>query len=125
MGSNKLSRQLVRRDRREIGVRRRKRFPNLALTEAQIRVLLSSIENVRDDAGLIDRMGRILDGLPARGGQTRGTENRGHGSAADQHYPPTTELKEYRVLRHAGHYSRAVCEQATGISQNVLRHWPT
>ncbi len=28
----------------------RKRFPNRALTEAQIRILLSSIENIRDDA---------------------------------------------------------------------------
>ncbi len=41
---------LVQRDARAIAARKRNRFPNRALTEAQIRVLLSSIENIRDDA---------------------------------------------------------------------------
>jgi integrase len=35
---------------RAITVRKRKRIPNRALTEAQIRLLLSSIENIHDDA---------------------------------------------------------------------------
>jgi integrase len=35
---------------RSLTIRTRKRHPNRALTEAQIRILLSSIENIRDDA---------------------------------------------------------------------------
>lgn len=35
---------------RSLVIRKRKRHPNRALTEAQIRVLLSSIDNIRDDA---------------------------------------------------------------------------
>lgn len=41
---------LVQRDARALEVRKRNRFPNRALTEQQIRILLSSIENIRDDA---------------------------------------------------------------------------
>jgi integrase/recombinase XerD len=33
-----------------IAVRKRKRFPNRALTEAQIRILLAALDNIRDDA---------------------------------------------------------------------------
>lgn len=35
---------------RALALTRRKRFPNRALTEVQMRILLSSIENIRDDA---------------------------------------------------------------------------
>ena len=38
------------REAREIALRRRKRHPNRALTEAQIRLLLHAIDNIRDDA---------------------------------------------------------------------------
>ncbi len=37
-------------DSRALAVRTRKRYPNRALTEAEIRGLLSSVENIRDDA---------------------------------------------------------------------------
>ena len=40
----------VRSRERAVVLKKRKRAPNRALTEAQIRVLLSSIENVHDDA---------------------------------------------------------------------------
>jgi integrase len=43
-------RGVAKRKKKEIAVRKRKRLPNRALTEAQIRFLLSSIENIRDDA---------------------------------------------------------------------------
>jgi integrase len=36
--------------RKEIAARKRKRHPNRPLTEAQIRVLLSSLDDIRDDA---------------------------------------------------------------------------
>lgn len=41
---------LAVRQRTEVALRKRKRFPNRPLTEAQIRELLASIENIRDDA---------------------------------------------------------------------------
>ncbi len=50
MKKQALSRLPARRDARSLVVRTRKRHPNRALTEAQIRVLLSSIDNIRDDA---------------------------------------------------------------------------
>ncbi len=43
-------RKLVKRKAKEIAVRRRKRHPNRPLTEAQIRTLLSSLDDIRDDA---------------------------------------------------------------------------
>lgn len=43
-------RQLAVRQKRALVVRRRRRHPNWSLTEAQIRLLLSSIDNIRDDA---------------------------------------------------------------------------
>jgi len=43
------SRQSARRDGKGIVLRTRKRHPNRGLTDAQIRVFLSSIENIRDD----------------------------------------------------------------------------
>jgi len=42
--------QLAVRKNQSMVVRKRKRHPNLALTEAQIRRLLHSIDNIRDDA---------------------------------------------------------------------------
>lgn len=50
MRKQKLSRLPTRRDGKGIILRTRKRHPNRALTETQIRALLSSIENIRDDA---------------------------------------------------------------------------
>jgi integrase/recombinase XerD len=41
---------LVVRKRKALAIKKRKRFPNRPLTEAQIRSLLASIENIRDDA---------------------------------------------------------------------------
>ncbi len=41
---------LAIRKRRALAVKKRKRFPNCSLTEAQIRTLLASIENIRYDA---------------------------------------------------------------------------
>jgi len=41
---------LTIRGKNDLAKRKRKRNPNRALTEAQIRLLLSSIENIRDDA---------------------------------------------------------------------------
>jgi len=43
-------RRAIKKSGRAITVRKRKRLPNRALTEAQIRLLLSSIENIHDDA---------------------------------------------------------------------------
>ena len=43
-------RQLVVRQKRALVVRKRKRHPNRSLTEAQIRLLLSSVDNIKDDA---------------------------------------------------------------------------
>ncbi len=43
-------RRAIKKRGRAITVRKRKRLPNRALTEAQIRLLLSSIENIHDDA---------------------------------------------------------------------------
>lgn len=43
-------RQLVQRGEQALAIRKRNRFPNCALTEQQIRILLSSIENIHDDA---------------------------------------------------------------------------
>jgi integrase/recombinase XerD len=43
-------RGLAKRKEKEIAVRKRKRHPNRPLTEAQIRVLLSSLDDIRDDA---------------------------------------------------------------------------
>src|SRR5512135_3130775 len=39
-----------RLDKRALVLKKRKRNPNRALTESQIRVLLSSIDNIHDDA---------------------------------------------------------------------------
>lgn len=50
MRKHTLSRLPARRDGRDITIRKRTRHPNRPLTEAQIRILLSSIENIRDDA---------------------------------------------------------------------------
>lgn len=50
MKHHPLSRLPTKRDGRRIAIRKRKRHPNRPLTESQIRVLLSSIENIRDDA---------------------------------------------------------------------------
>lgn len=50
MRSRVPSQQLAGRAGKGIAVRTRKRLPNRSLTEAQIRVLLASIENIRDDA---------------------------------------------------------------------------
>lgn len=43
-------RKLTKRKAKAYAIRKRKRHPNRPLTEAQIRLLLSSIENIRDDA---------------------------------------------------------------------------
>jgi integrase len=43
-------RGLAKRKKKERAVRKRKRHPNRPLTEAQIRVLLSSLDDIRDDA---------------------------------------------------------------------------
>lgn len=43
-------RKLTKRKAKALAIRKRKRHPNRPLTEAQIRLLLSSIENIRDDA---------------------------------------------------------------------------
>src|SRR3712207_2887819 len=40
----------VLRRRTDLTVKKRKRNPNRALTEAQIRLLLGSVDNIRDDA---------------------------------------------------------------------------
>ncbi len=40
----------IRKDQRAIAILKRNRNPNRSLTEAQIRILLSSLENIRDDA---------------------------------------------------------------------------
>jgi len=50
MGKQAISRLPARRDGRSLALGKRKRHPNRALTEAQIRNLLSAIENIRDDA---------------------------------------------------------------------------
>lgn len=42
--------QLATRKTKALAVIKRKRNPNRALTEAQIRLLFSEIENIRDDA---------------------------------------------------------------------------
>ena len=42
--------QLATRKTKALAVKKRSRHPNRALTEAQIRLLLSEIENIRDDA---------------------------------------------------------------------------
>jgi hypothetical protein len=38
------------RNKTALTVRERKRFPNRPLTEAQIRLLLAALDNIRDDA---------------------------------------------------------------------------
>jgi integrase len=43
-------RRLAKREEKEIAVRKRKRHPNRPLTEAQIRLLLASLDDIRDDA---------------------------------------------------------------------------
>ncbi len=43
-------RQLAVRETQDLVVKKRKRYPNRALTEAQIRRLLHAIDNIRDDA---------------------------------------------------------------------------
>ena len=43
-------RQLAIRETQDLVVKKRKRYPNRALTEAQIRRLLHAIDNIRDDA---------------------------------------------------------------------------
>ena len=50
MPQQALSRSPPRRNKKLLAIRQRKRHPNRALTEAQIRNLLSAIENIRDDA---------------------------------------------------------------------------
>jgi integrase len=50
MPKQALSRVPVTRNQKLLASRQRKRHPNRALTEAQIRILLGSIENIRDDA---------------------------------------------------------------------------
>ena len=42
--------QLAKRKTKDLVVKKRKRHPNRALTEPQIRLLLAKIENIRDDA---------------------------------------------------------------------------
>ena len=42
--------QLAKAKTKALAVKKRNRHPNRALTEAQIRLLLSEIENIRDDA---------------------------------------------------------------------------
>ena len=42
--------QLAKRKTKALVVKKRKRHPNRALTESQIRLLLSEIDNIRDDA---------------------------------------------------------------------------
>jgi integrase len=44
------SQKLTRREDVALATRRRKRYPNRALTEAEIRRLLASVESIRDDA---------------------------------------------------------------------------
>src|SRR5574341_863250 len=43
-------RVLMRKGQRSFAIAKRRRLPNRALTESQIRTLLSSIDNIRDDA---------------------------------------------------------------------------
>lgn len=43
-------RQLAVIENQTLVVKKRKRHPNRALTEAQIRLLLHSVDNIRDDA---------------------------------------------------------------------------
>jgi integrase len=50
MPKQALSRLSARQRQKSLAIRQRKRHPNRALTEAQIRILLSVIENIRDDA---------------------------------------------------------------------------
>jgi len=50
MRKHALSRLSIRGKSKSPAIRQRKRHPNRALTEAQIRILLSAIENIRDDA---------------------------------------------------------------------------
>lgn len=50
MKKSNVSHHLARRDARLLVVHKRKRHANRALTEAQIRILLSATENIRDDA---------------------------------------------------------------------------
>ncbi len=50
MSKHSLSRLPARRIGRDIAIRKRKRYPNSSLTEAQIRVLLSQVDNILDDA---------------------------------------------------------------------------
>ena len=42
--------QLAKPKTKALAIKKSKRHPNRALTEAQIRLLLSEIENIRDDA---------------------------------------------------------------------------
>lgn len=42
--------QVLTKEERGLAIRKRSRFPNRALTEVQIRILLSSLDNIRDDA---------------------------------------------------------------------------
>ena len=42
--------QLAKPKTKALSIKKRKRHPNRALTEAQIRLLLSEVENIRDDA---------------------------------------------------------------------------
>src|SRR5258707_10305867 len=44
------SRALTKREAAHLATRKRRRHPNRALTEAEIRLLLSSVESIRDDA---------------------------------------------------------------------------
>ena len=50
MKKQALLRRPTRRNQKLLATRKRKRHPNRALTEAQIRNLLAAIENIRDDA---------------------------------------------------------------------------
>jgi integrase len=50
MRKRAISRRPARRDGKSSTIGKRKRHPNRALTEAQIRNLLAAIENIRDDA---------------------------------------------------------------------------
>jgi integrase len=43
-------RSLTIRSKEAVAIKKRKRFPNRPLTEAQIRILLASLESIRDDA---------------------------------------------------------------------------
>ena len=50
MRKQAISRLPARRNGRSLAIGKRKRHPNRAFTEAQIRNLLAAIENIRDDA---------------------------------------------------------------------------